>query len=73
MKETAFSPKERGNVTHAASLSERERQVVELIKKAYPDKWIADELHISLNTVNAHKRSIFQKLQIQSRCQIFLL
>lgn len=43
-------------------LSKREIQIVELIANEYSNKEIAQELFISVGTVETHRRNIFQKL-----------
>lgn len=42
-------------------LSEREREIIQLIVKEYTAKQIAEELFISEKTVETHKRNIFRK------------
>lgn len=49
------------------SLSPRERDIVNLIIKGYPNKMIADLLDISAWTVGTHLRRIFAKLGVTSR------
>lgn len=44
-----------------AELTEREIEVLELIVKQYTNQQIADELHISIRTVDAHRRNLLQK------------
>ena len=39
-------------------LSEREKEILELIRKGMRSKEIASELHISINTVNRHRQNI---------------
>lgn len=47
-------------------LSERERQVLNLIAKEYSNKQIADELFISERTVETHRKNIFRKTNTSS-------
>ncbi len=42
-------------------ITSREREVLELIVKEYTNQQIADELHISVRTVDAHRRNLLQK------------
>lgn len=49
------------------SLSPRERDIVNLIIKGYPNKMIAELLDISAWTVGTHLRRIFAKLGVTSR------
>lgn len=45
-------------------LSEREKQILRLIKEGKPSKQIADVLGISINTVNRHRQNILEKLSV---------
>jgi two-component system, NarL family, response regulator YdfI len=48
-------------------LTERERQVLELLACRESDLDIASRLHISPQTVHTHVRNIFGKLGVNSR------
>jgi DNA-binding NarL/FixJ family response regulator len=50
-------------------LSERERQVLELVCEGLSNRDIADSLVVSPNTVKFHLRSIYAKLGVQNRVQ----
>lgn len=52
-----------------ATLTRRERQVLELMGRGLPNRAIADELFISENTVKNHVRRIHEKLQVRSRTE----
>lgn len=43
------------------NITEREKEVLELIVKQYTNQEIADELYISVRTVDAHRRNLLQK------------
>ena len=43
-------------------LSIRETEIVELIAREYSNKEISRALHISVGTVETHRRNIFQKM-----------
>ena len=47
-------------------LTMREREIVVGIAKGLSNKEIAEELHVSVNTVMTHRRNIASKLQIHS-------
>jgi LuxR family maltose regulon positive regulatory protein len=50
-------------------LSEREREVLHLIAQGLTNPEIAARLYLSLNTVKAHTRNIYGKLDVHSRTQ----
>ncbi len=50
-------------------LSERELEVLHLITKGLTNQQIATKLFLSLNTIKAHTRNIYQKLGVNSRTQ----
>jgi DNA-binding NarL/FixJ family response regulator len=50
-------------------LSPREREVLELLARGYLYKEIAEQLKISVQTVNTYIRRIYEKLHVRSRAQ----
>ena len=50
-------------------LTPREREVLQLLAAGDLYKEIADQLRISITTVNAHVRRIYEKLHVRSRSQ----
>lgn len=50
-----------------ASLSPREREVIDLVAKGLPGKQVARELGISTKTVEQHKSRIFSKLGVPNQ------
>ena len=52
-------------------LTEREREVVELLRDGASNKQIASQLKISDKTVKTHLQNIFGKLQVRRRQMIF--
>jgi LuxR family maltose regulon positive regulatory protein len=50
-------------------LSEREIEVLQLIAEGLTNREIASRLFLSLNTVKAHTRNIYGKLDIHNRTQ----
>ena len=55
------------------TLTEREKQIVELLLKGRTSKLIADELYISLNTVKTHIKNIYSKLGVKKKSDLFKL
>jgi DNA-binding NarL/FixJ family response regulator len=53
----------------AAELSQREREVLELLARGYLYKEIAEQLKISVQTVNTYIRRIYEKMHVRSRAQ----
>lgn len=53
-------------------LTTRELQIVEILSKGLPDNKIAESLLISLETVKAHNKNIFRKLQLRNRSEVVL-
>ena len=51
-------------------LSNREMDVVELVKKGMTNQAIANSLHISVNTVKKHLQNNYEKYNVQNRTQL---
>lgn len=51
-------------------LTERERQVLELVAGGATNKEIAAAIYISENTVNYHMKNILSKLQLRNRAEV---
>jgi len=74
--ESPLSPKAAGALVAARSqgadattLSDREREVLELVAEGLPNKLIARRLEISEKTVKAHLTSVYQQLGVTDRTQ----
>lgn len=52
-----------------AALTNREREVLDLLARGYLYKEIADELGISMDTVRTHIRHIYEKLHVRTRTE----
>ena len=50
-------------------LSEREIEILQLIADGLTNQEIGSKLYLSLNTVKAHTRNIYGKLEVKSRTQ----
>jgi two-component system response regulator DctR len=59
-------------VVHArlASLSAREREVLDLILAGMMNKVVADKLGISMRTVEVHRAHIFDKMQVKTAVEL---
>jgi DNA-binding NarL/FixJ family response regulator len=53
----------------SAKLSQREREVLELLARGYLYKEIMDSLNVSRGTVNTYVRRTYEKLHVRSRSQ----
>lgn len=54
----------------AARLSEREREVLQLMAEGHPTADIAERLHISRKTVETHRKSMMLKLELYSVAEL---
>jgi DNA-binding NarL/FixJ family response regulator len=63
---------ERGITDRYASLSEREREVFQLVAEGRANKEIADLLCVSPSTVETHRARIMEKLDVHSAAEIVL-
>lgn len=54
----------------AAALTPREQQIVEALEQGLSYKLVGDRLGISLNTVRAYIRTVYDKLQINSKSEL---
>jgi two-component system response regulator DctR len=51
-------------------LTERERDVMRLVAKGMPNKLIADQLAISVRTVEVHRARVFDKMEVKSAVEL---
>lgn len=62
----------KGIVDRYESLSEREREIFQLIAEGHSNKEIAELLSVSIATVETHRAHILQKLDIHSTAELVL-
>lgn len=53
-----------------AELTEREAEVMRLVIEGHPNKRIADELGISVRTVEVHRARVFDKMDVKSAVEL---
>jgi two-component system, NarL family, response regulator NreC len=51
-------------------LSPRELDVLQLVALGYTNRQIADDLHLSVRTVENHRANLMDKLQLRSRVEL---
>ena len=59
-----------GVATRLAELTERERDVLRLVVEGLPNKLIADQLDISVRTVEVHRSRVFEKMSVKSAVEL---
>jgi DNA-binding NarL/FixJ family response regulator len=57
----------RRTVAEPGTLTEREREVLDLLAQGLTNKEIAERLVITTNTVKRHLKAIFEKLNVHTR------
>ena len=55
---------------HLSELTERERDVMNLVIEGLPNKLIADQLGISVRTVEVHRARVFDKMAVKSAVEL---
>jgi DNA-binding CsgD family transcriptional regulator len=58
------------SIQKAYNLSSRELEVMELLAQGQTNRAIADQLHISVNTVKSHIKNIYEKMAVSNRLQL---
>ena len=51
-------------------LTPREREVLRLLALGYTNREVAEELYISVRTVETHRASILAKLRVRTRAEL---
>ena len=59
-----------GLVSRLDDLTERERDVMRLVVAGMPNKLIADQLDISVRTVEVHRSRVFEKMDVKSAVEL---
>jgi two-component system, LuxR family, response regulator DctR len=55
---------------HMAELTDRERDVMRCVVEGLPNKLIADQLSISVRTVEVHRARVFDKMAVKSAVEL---
>lgn len=53
-----------------AGLTTREKQIMDLVLAGKLNKIIADQLEISMRTVEVHRANIFEKMQVKTAVEL---
>jgi two-component system response regulator DctR len=59
-----------GVASRLSELTERERDVLRLVVEGLPNKLIADQLDISVRTVEVHRSRVFEKMNVKSAVEL---
>jgi two-component system response regulator NreC len=70
LAEVLYQAKRSDQRTGVDALTPREREVLQLIAEGYTNQGIANELYISVKTVEAHKAHIMSKLHARNRTDL---
>ena len=70
LAEVLYNSKRPDQRSGADSLTPREREVLQLIAEGHTNQGIANELYISVKTVEAHKSHIMSKLHARNRTDL---
>jgi two-component system response regulator DctR len=69
--EVQASQREKGVLQHRLDeLTDRERDVMRLVARGLPNKLIADQLAISVRTVEVHRARVFDKMDVKSAVEL---
>ena len=70
LAEVLYQAKRSDQRTGVETLTSREREVLQLIAEGYTNQGVANELYISVKTVEAHKAHIMAKLHARNRTDL---
>jgi DNA-binding NarL/FixJ family response regulator len=60
----------KSKVLESVSLTNRERQVIELLAEGLSNKEIATRIHVAVHTVKSHVHNVLEKLALRSRLEV---
>jgi DNA-binding NarL/FixJ family response regulator len=64
-----FFRKKPSSPQESLCLSAREEELLELLSKGYANKEIADQTHLTLETVRTYLKRIYEKMHVRSRTE----
>ena len=67
---TPLKVKNESNIKLLALLSQREREVLQLIAEGISSKEIADRLHLSSGTIETHRKNLLKKLNARNSAEL---
>jgi DNA-binding NarL/FixJ family response regulator len=67
---TNAGAKDKARVMEGVRLTNRERQVIDLLGEGLSNKEIAGRLHIAVHTVKSHVHNVLEKLSLHSRLEV---
>ena len=60
---------QKDSIDQVEILTPKEKEILKALARGLRYKEIADEMHVSIETVRSHARNIYEKLQVQSRTE----
>ncbi|MGO2050209.1 MAG: response regulator [Microbacterium sp.] len=73
LEQFSARPRSRAHAFTKAQLSRRELQLIRLIAQGWSNPRIAEELHLSTETIKTYVKRLFQKLGVSDRTQLAVL
>jgi DNA-binding NarL/FixJ family response regulator len=70
LKKLTARPSPAGDDSPVSSLSNRELEILEMIGRGRKPKQIAEALHLSIHTIETHRRNIKQKLDLDTASEL---
>jgi DNA-binding NarL/FixJ family response regulator len=70
VQRTKASVGNKAHVLESVRLTNRERQVIDLLGEGLSNKEIAQRLHIAVHTVKSHVHNVLEKLALHSRLEV---
>lgn len=58
-----------GKLSPIRELTRREKQILALLSKGYISKQIAEQLHLSIHTINTHRQNIIGKMEVTNTAE----